>query len=319
MTGEKSPSENSANPTAVRIRDNQRRSRARHKEYVEGLQRKIQDHERRGVEATLEMQQAARNVAVENSRLRILLGYHNVTNDEIDKFLQTFPDQPATDIAKATISQSVVEQQSIVAAAPKRTVRPLQPLSRPSSAGPPRRDYLIPDFDSENSTRDVVDAAVGIRREPRNAALSGSRGSHGTVAERRQPQLQPRHPPSPLPTIAALVLGPPRPDTNPIDKLSVLANASVQQDFSGGATFTQPLRGNFRVPSPHTLGQSPASSITTSTTDMRSESPRDQGLGFDSPGRRQSDGMDQMRPGAPDEIDSEIREARLRSGTRKEV
>src|SRR5690349_11832421 len=76
--------EGSTNPSAVRIRDNQRRSRARHKEYVEGLQKKLQDYERRGVEATLEMQQAARSVAVENSRLKILLGYHGITNDDVE-------------------------------------------------------------------------------------------------------------------------------------------------------------------------------------------------------------------------------------------
>jgi hypothetical protein len=116
MTGGKK--EGSTNPSAVRIRDNQRRSRARHKEYVEGLQKKLQDYERRGVEATLEMQQAARSVAVENSRLKILLGYHGITNDDVEKFLQSFPDQSVSDAAKATISQSTAGQPPI-ALAPK--------------------------------------------------------------------------------------------------------------------------------------------------------------------------------------------------------
>ncbi|KAM0240288.1 hypothetical protein ACHAPO_002184 [Fusarium lateritium] len=112
MTGGKK--EGSTNPSAVRIRDNQRRSRARHKEYVEGLQKKLQDYERRGVEATLEMQQAARSVAVENSRLKILLGYHGITNDDVEKFLQSFPDQSVSDAAKATISQSTAERRQIL-------------------------------------------------------------------------------------------------------------------------------------------------------------------------------------------------------------
>ncbi|KAF0641566.1 hypothetical protein FPSE5266_05806 [Fusarium pseudograminearum] len=152
MTGGKK--EGSTNPSAVRIRDNQRRSRARHKEYVEGLQKKLQDYERRGVEATLEMQQAARSVAVENSRLKILLGYHGVTNDDVEKFLQSFPDQSVSDAAKATISQSTAGQPPI-ALAPKM---PLQPLSRAPSDSP--RTLPLPQIQQETSTntRDVVDA-----------------------------------------------------------------------------------------------------------------------------------------------------------------
>lgn len=75
------------NSTAIRIRDNQRRSRARHREFVETLQRKVQEYERQGVHATLEMQRAARDVAVENARLRSLLTQRGVSEDEIEGYL----------------------------------------------------------------------------------------------------------------------------------------------------------------------------------------------------------------------------------------
>ncbi|KAF5987410.1 bzip transcription factor [Fusarium coicis] len=220
MTGGKK--EGSTNPSAVRIRDNQRRSRARHKEYVEGLQKKLQDYERRGVEATLEMQQAARSVAVENSRLRILLGYHGITNEDVEKFLQSFPDQPASEAAKATIAQST-SGQPLLAAAPKI---PLQPLSRGHSAEPPRSTLPPPHIAPEKtSTRDVVDAVVGIKRDARKAGLS-SGPTLPLPVEQRQPLLQPRPQPPILPALPALVLGQGRPDPNSLDKLSVLATAS---------------------------------------------------------------------------------------------
>ncbi|KAM3459010.1 hypothetical protein MY3296_000157 [Beauveria thailandica] len=80
----------STNPAAERIRENQRRSRARRKEFVEGMQRRLDEYEKQGVEATLQMQQAARTVAIENSRLRLLLARRGVTNAEVDKFLAMF-------------------------------------------------------------------------------------------------------------------------------------------------------------------------------------------------------------------------------------
>ena len=79
--------------TAARVRDNQRRARQRHKAYVEDLQRRVHEYEQRGIQATLHMQQAARTVATENSRLRLLLRRHGVTDDEVDHFLQSFSDE----------------------------------------------------------------------------------------------------------------------------------------------------------------------------------------------------------------------------------
>ncbi|KAF2838760.1 hypothetical protein M501DRAFT_907401, partial [Patellaria atrata CBS 101060] len=57
----------------ARIRDNQRRSRARRKEYLQELEWKYRNCEQLGVEASAEIQLAARRVLEENKRLRALL------------------------------------------------------------------------------------------------------------------------------------------------------------------------------------------------------------------------------------------------------
>ncbi|KAK0649474.1 hypothetical protein B0T16DRAFT_131883 [Cercophora newfieldiana] len=55
-------------------RESQRRSRARRRELVEDLQRRVAEYERRDARATEAMQVAARSVVEENRRLRALLG-----------------------------------------------------------------------------------------------------------------------------------------------------------------------------------------------------------------------------------------------------
>ncbi|KAF1821778.1 uncharacterized protein K489DRAFT_299098, partial [Dissoconium aciculare CBS 342.82] len=57
----------------ARIRDNQRRSRARRKEYLQDLEVRFRNCEQLGVEASAEIQAAARRVVDENKRLRMLL------------------------------------------------------------------------------------------------------------------------------------------------------------------------------------------------------------------------------------------------------
>lgn len=74
--------------SSVRIRDNQRRSRARRKEYIDDLEQRLRRFERLGVEATTEVQAAARKVAKENTLLRSLLVTHGVPNSEIDDYLR---------------------------------------------------------------------------------------------------------------------------------------------------------------------------------------------------------------------------------------
>ncbi|XPS77457.1 hypothetical protein M3J09_009483 [Ascochyta lentis] len=75
---------------AIRIRDNQRRSRARRKDLIKDLQTRVQEYELRGVAATQDMQRAARKVAQENERLRTLLARHGILKDEVEAFLRSY-------------------------------------------------------------------------------------------------------------------------------------------------------------------------------------------------------------------------------------
>jgi len=75
----------------ARIRDNQRRSRARRKEYLQELEHRLRQCELQGVEASSDIQLAARKVAEENKKLRGLLVQHGVADDSIDLYLQSSP------------------------------------------------------------------------------------------------------------------------------------------------------------------------------------------------------------------------------------
>ncbi|KAF2687102.1 hypothetical protein K458DRAFT_185816 [Lentithecium fluviatile CBS 122367] len=81
-------------PASTRIRDNQRRSRAQRKEFLENLQQRVQEYERRGIAATVEVQQAAQAVARENAALRRLLARHGILREEIDRELQSANNDP---------------------------------------------------------------------------------------------------------------------------------------------------------------------------------------------------------------------------------
>lgn len=72
----------------TRIRDNQRRSRARRKEYLQELEVKYRSCEQLGVQASAEIQQAAKRVLDENRRLRALLHQKGVSDAEIDSFVE---------------------------------------------------------------------------------------------------------------------------------------------------------------------------------------------------------------------------------------
>ncbi len=73
----------------ARIRDNQRRSRARRKEYQQELEQRVRAFEEQGVEASTEVQQAARRVAEENKKLRALLNQAGISHASIETYLRT--------------------------------------------------------------------------------------------------------------------------------------------------------------------------------------------------------------------------------------
>ncbi|KAJ9138920.1 hypothetical protein NKR23_g8191 [Pleurostoma richardsiae] len=93
-----SPSDKS---NLARIRDNQRRSRARRKEYLQELEKKVRMCELEGVQASAEVQYAARRVAEENKKLRTLLHRHKVADDSIDAFLKSGVAAPPGDTSSS--------------------------------------------------------------------------------------------------------------------------------------------------------------------------------------------------------------------------
>lgn len=74
--------------SSVRIRDNQRHSRARRKEYIQDLEQRLQKFQTEGIHATREVQEAGRKVAVENSLLRSLLVLHGVSDQRVQEYLR---------------------------------------------------------------------------------------------------------------------------------------------------------------------------------------------------------------------------------------
>lgn len=77
----------------ARIRDNQRRSRARRKEYMHELEAKLRSYEQIGIEASSEIQTAARRVLHENQKLRSLLHGRGVSESEILAALEDMSDR----------------------------------------------------------------------------------------------------------------------------------------------------------------------------------------------------------------------------------
>ncbi|KAF4449172.1 hypothetical protein FALBO_16709 [Fusarium albosuccineum] len=113
----------------ARIRDNQRRSRARRREYLQELEQRLRVYELQGVEASSEVQQAARRVAEENRQLRGLLNRHGISDDYISSYLhsgaaaQTDP-TPMSRFTSGNTSETVQSLQHVLA--PRRPA-PLDP------------------------------------------------------------------------------------------------------------------------------------------------------------------------------------------------
>ena len=87
-------------PPATRIRENQRRSRERRKQLIDELQQRLHQYETKEIEATIEVQLAARRVVWENSRLRSLLASKGVSDQEITQFMQSEDDGKPAGITK---------------------------------------------------------------------------------------------------------------------------------------------------------------------------------------------------------------------------
>ncbi|KAK9454526.1 hypothetical protein V1511DRAFT_445469, partial [Dipodascopsis uninucleata] len=77
----------------ARIRENQRRSRARKREYMQDLEGKIRSCQDEGLQLNIEIQKTARRVLNENRRLRELLNKVGVDNITIDEYLKILGQQ----------------------------------------------------------------------------------------------------------------------------------------------------------------------------------------------------------------------------------
>ncbi|KAH6611512.1 tbp-associated factor iif [Trichoderma cornu-damae] len=89
------------------------------------MQRKLQEFESKGVSATLEMQQAARDVAIENSRLRLLLAHNGIAVEAVEAFLHSFKGQDANEAEQHAAKIATAE--SIAALGRSSTVAALFP------------------------------------------------------------------------------------------------------------------------------------------------------------------------------------------------
>ncbi|KAH0491024.1 hypothetical protein TgHK011_002470 [Trichoderma gracile] len=72
-------------------RESQRRSRARRAELINDLKSQVQEYQRRGASASLEMQRLAQAVTRDNQRLRSLLSERGVSQDEVQRYLSSSP------------------------------------------------------------------------------------------------------------------------------------------------------------------------------------------------------------------------------------
>ncbi|KAL1798539.1 hypothetical protein ACET3X_002576 [Alternaria dauci] len=94
----------------ARIRDNQRRSRARRKEYMQELEAKLRSYEQIGIEASSEIQSAARRVLHENQKLRSLLHERGVSESEVAAALEGMSDRRYEHITAASRLHAMLER-----------------------------------------------------------------------------------------------------------------------------------------------------------------------------------------------------------------
>uniref|UniRef100_A0A8H7N5W8 BZIP domain-containing protein n=1 Tax=Bionectria ochroleuca TaxID=29856 RepID=A0A8H7N5W8_BIOOC len=86
--------------SVIQDRENQRRSRARRRDYVQYLEARVREYEKTGAQATIEMQQAARAVQAENKSLRAILASYGLSpaaiQMKIDEDLKRAEPPPST-------------------------------------------------------------------------------------------------------------------------------------------------------------------------------------------------------------------------------
>lgn len=101
------PSSPATKSNPARVRENQRRSRARRKEYLEELEARLRNYESLGVQATVDMQHSARAVLAENARLREENAHLKIANDKLKQDLKAKTEHNIDNVSADRDSQSL--------------------------------------------------------------------------------------------------------------------------------------------------------------------------------------------------------------------
>ena len=94
-------------PNSGRVRENQRKSRARRKEYLEELEAKLRSYESLGVQASKDVQLSARAVLAENARLREENAQLRIENEKLNQALDGRLEQSIESVPADKDSQSL--------------------------------------------------------------------------------------------------------------------------------------------------------------------------------------------------------------------
>ncbi|CEJ92475.1 hypothetical protein VHEMI08126 [[Torrubiella] hemipterigena] len=146
-------------------RECQRRSRARRKALIEDLSQEVARFRSEGVSATVEMQEAAKAISLENQCLRALLAWHGISQAEVDQALasaqyllprlsehdERLPLQPKTVAAVATSVSSVSSDEQAQSISPDIDFLHMSPAATASPAvhhGHNLRSHPVPSMDS---------------------------------------------------------------------------------------------------------------------------------------------------------------------------
>lgn len=132
--GPGSPAYHRREADLARVRQNQRRSRARKREYVTELENRLRQCEIRGVEASAEVALGARRVTEENRQLRELLHTHGVDDRHIAHYVQS--SSGAWEIAPGAIPP-------IAGASAVQSLEQLLAPRRLSSPDPPPASFTL--------------------------------------------------------------------------------------------------------------------------------------------------------------------------------
>ena len=96
-----------ASPNPARVRENQRRSRARRKEYLEELEARLRSYESLGVQASIDIQLSARAVLSENARLREENAQLKIENNKLNQELEGKTEHSIDNVSADRDSQSL--------------------------------------------------------------------------------------------------------------------------------------------------------------------------------------------------------------------